>query len=677
MRNTKSNRISISLIQAIVAVLAVTTFMVVFLSSISQRGIDTVGSEFSQLSEQALPLAINNAELTQTILTQVKRLNQGMQSENESELSSAVTELDALTIKSQEELDSLFNLSDAFGGVVSDQQKEQLIHSVESLRQNSIQVLNVQRDIFAIQVTLNDLIPTFRYGVSSIGPEMNRVSSFLIQDNPEASDAANRFIASASSMESTFLVMMMAEDLEKATSEYQEMKNRIAGINLAYEDFAEWYPDIKEFASLTAPYEMVKEGFAESGVLQQILVKREKVESQKRWIKDVTHSADQTIEMLAKISETARALIKRSQTEVERTMEYVQLVLMLTGSVLVLVIVITGFVLRRWINKGVRNITRSLNLLTEHKFNLSVQSVGPAEMHVIASQLNKVIESTGDSLKMVTTNCETLYQTAGVSHSAAEETKASLDKQNHSLNEMVSTVCELQGAIREIAKVASESYEESRIAASDSIQGGKVIEENAHRLATLDSSLTINEESMAKLDGKVREITELVDLISGIAENTNLLALNAAIEAARAGEQGRGFAVVADEVRKLASDTSHQTTNIREMMAALQQAAADSKDAVIESRKEMSQAMKSSMDVKETFSKIETSVEAIKLRVEQISVATEQQERSTTNVNNNIQSISELGENTTIQLDSMIKSSEQVADIGGHQQAMLHKYDFA
>ncbi|MFA0350752.1 methyl-accepting chemotaxis protein, partial [Vibrio sp. 10N.222.55.C6] len=77
-----------------------------------------------------------------------------------------------------------------------------------------------------------------------------------------------------------------------------------------------------------------------------------------------------------------------------------------------------------------------------------------------------------------------------------------------------------------------------------------------------------------------KQIREMVDVISGIAENTNLLALNAAIEAARAGDQGRGFAVVADEVRKLASGTSQQTTNIRNMMNELVAAADRSRASV-------------------------------------------------------------------------------------------------
>ncbi|NCO47406.1 MAG: methyl-accepting chemotaxis protein, partial [Vibrio sp.] len=167
---------------------------------------------------------------------------------------------------------------------------------------------------------------------------------------------------------------------------------------------------------------------------------------------------------------------------------------------------------------------------------------------------------------------------------------------------------------------------------------------------------------MHELDQRVKKIREMVDMISGIADSTNLLALNAAIEAARAGEQGRGFAVVADEVRKLASDTSQQTTNIRDMMNELTNATQRSRQAVSDSRQEMSNALQSSQEVKTTFEQIEKAVEQIRARVEQISVATEEQERATADVSQSISQVSSQGEQTKLQLEAMVESSEQVAE---------------
>ncbi len=94
-----------------------------------------------------------------------------------------------------------------------------------------------------------------------------------------------------------------------------------------------------------------------------------------------------------------------------------------------------------------------------------------------------------------------------------------------------------------------------------------------------------------------------------------------------------------------------------------------------DSREEMTHALESSHEVKLVFSDINNAVKLIQERVEQISVATEEQERATADVSQSIAQISEQGEQTKLRLESMVESSEQVAEIAGHQQAMLHKYD--
>lgn len=674
METMKKNTFSLSLIQTISAVFFTITLLVILLSVTSIKGLENIRQRFSELSQQALPLAMTNAELTQNILEQVKQLSYATGTQSIESLQTIEQKILIHEQQSTALSDSVVKISAEFDNAVTPDQTEQLTESLFSLVSQSNTVIATQRNILTLEKTIASELDGFRYGLGSIGPEMNRISSFLVGDNPESADAANRFIANVSSMESSFVQLMMTTELDQAQIAFKEMKNRLAGVNLAYDDFKQWHPDVVEFASLTAGYEMVLSGFEPDAIVEQILAKLELVSQQRRQVEEVVIVADKTIALLNDISATANTLIGNSQRVVSSTMQTTATVVLTSSAVLVVVIIMAWFILRAWTNRGLKNILTHLNRMTEHDLTGQALLVGPLEMKEIANKLNQVIRSTNESIALVTRNCETLYQTAEISHGAAEQSNQSLTEQNQSLASMIATINQLEASIREIATVTAESYNESTAATRFSAQGVNAIEENQTRLRSLANTLNANEESMVELDKRVKQIREMVDLISGIAENTNLLALNAAIEAARAGEQGRGFAVVADEVRKLASDTSNQTTNIRERMNQLVAAAERSRLAVEESRQEMNNALESSEVVKSTFNDIEAAVTHIQTRVEQVTIATEEQERATEHVSSSISLISEQGQQTKMQLESMVESSQQVAGIAGNQQAMLHKY---
>lgn len=667
-------RFTFSLIQTVSSIFCVILLLVVFLSMVSIKGVDRVGGYFDTLSEQVLPLALNNAKLTQNVLEQVKLLGYSTQSSDLNDLNSTKSSIQKLADESNRMLQDLLVIAGHFPDAISVQDRETLVTDMAKLQAMTSKVLTMQIDIQAKQNVIDKQVEPFRYGVSSAGPEMSRISSFLAEGNPESTDAANRFVSSVSAMESAFLMLMMYEEMDKAQSEYRQLRNRLAGMELAYDDFSEWHPDVKDFASLAAAYQMVSDGFEEQGIIKNILARLTLVEEQKQELAQVMATANRVILSLNTLSEEASLLIDESESVVNSTISNIDRVLLISGTVITMIILISGLVLQRWVNNGLKNIKQHLALLAEHDFSKKSQPKGPYELQVITSKLNLVVESTAESVRSVTRNCETLYQTAEVSHDAAEQTNQSLDAQNESLQNMITTITQLEASISEIARISNASNDDAQTAETESVNGSQVVGLNQQRLHALEKTLSVNEESMSALDNRVKEIREMVDMISGIAENTNLLALNAAIEAARAGEQGRGFAVVADEVRKLASDTSQQTTNIRNMMTELVAAADRSKKSVIESRSEMANALQTSSDVKQAFEKIEVAVAQIKGRVEQIMVATEEQARATVDVTQSINRVSDQGENTKMQLESMIESSEQVADIAGHQQTMLHKY---
>ncbi|WP_114779863.1 methyl-accepting chemotaxis protein [Vibrio cholerae] len=665
---------NLSLTQTLGAVFLCITILMISLSVTSLRGIERVGAQFNQLSEQALPFALNNAALTQNFLEQVKYLGYGTRSQSEQELNQVLNEWQKLDAQAGDEITRLQQNVQLLSSAEAVQQAEQLQREILHFQQLAQSILKLQQLQLSKTAQISEQAKQFRYGLSSIGPEMGRIASFLAVDNPEAMDAANRFTASASAMESAFLLLFIEEEMSAAQKYRQELKNRVAGLELAFDDFKEWYPEIKDYASLTAPYEMVA-GFQAQAVIEQIINKLEDAQQQNKDFASAAEVAQQLVTQLNQWSTLAQQHIVQGKQEVTSTISAVTLTQQISGTLLVLAILAVWFGLRRWIGRALNNITRHLAQLTQHKLNHRLDLVGPQDFQNVAAQLNQVIVSTHESLALVTRNCETLYQTAELSHGSAEQSNQSLAAQNQALLTMAATINQLDASIREIAGVSHDSYTDSVEAAEHSAQGVKVIGQNQQRLQALETTLAVNDAAMSELNQRVSSIREMVDMISGIADSTNLLALNAAIEAARAGEQGRGFAVVADEVRKLASDTSKQTTNIRDMMNELVTAASKSRQAVDESRKEMVTALQSSEEVKSTFMQIERAVAHIRTRVEQITQATEEQKRATADVNKAVAQISEQGQETKRQLDAMLESAEQVAEIAGHQQAMLHKYE--
>ncbi|WP_372239942.1 MULTISPECIES: methyl-accepting chemotaxis protein [Pseudomonas] len=205
---------------------------------------------------------------------------------------------------------------------------------------------------------------------------------------------------------------------------------------------------------------------------------------------------------------------------------------------------------------------------------------------------------------------------------------------------------EMSATAQEVAHSAAAAVGSAQSVNDETVSGRALVESQVGSIQRLAGEIDQSVGVINKLASDSASISQVLDVIKGIAEQTNLLALNAAIEAARAGEQGRGFAVVADEVRNLAKRTQQSTEEIESMIAKLQSGVGAAVKAMSASHKMADTTVNESGKVQQALENILGAVGMIVDQNQQIATAAEEQTAVAQDIDQNIVEISQAGERT-------------------------------
>nr|WP_024679721.1 methyl-accepting chemotaxis protein [Pseudomonas syringae] len=226
--------------------------------------------------------------------------------------------------------------------------------------------------------------------------------------------------------------------------------------------------------------------------------------------------------------------------------------------------------------------------------------------------------------------------------SITESADRTLQQQNSEIEQAATAVNEMSAAVEEVARNATSTSEAARQSSLSADLGNQRVAETLAAMQKLTGLVEGSSGQVTALAGQAQDISKVLSVIRGIAEQTNLLALNAAIEAARAGEQGRGFAVVADEVRALAHRTQTSTQEIEQMISAIQAGSSATVESMQKSTLEVHSTRKTAEGAGESLRQITDSVLEINNRNLQIATASEQQAHVARDVDRSLVSIRDL-----------------------------------
>lgn len=296
------------------------------------------------------------------------------------------------------------------------------------------------------------------------------------------------------------------------------------------------------------------------------------------------------------------------------------------------------------------------------------------EIGQVASAFQRMIERFRAIIGDVGQTSSQLQEYAISLSNNTELTREGINVQTRETDQVATASTEMTHAIEEVSRNASQAATSANDANSETIDGSRVLDQAIQSINALSNRINASSEVINRVETDSSAIGSVLDVIRGIAEQTNLLALNAAIEAARAGEQGRGFAVVADEVRSLAQRTQESTQEIQDMIERLQSGAQEAVKVMAEGTGEMEITLEKATQAGESLSAIATAVESINQMNTQIATATEEQMSVSQEISRNVVNISDVAKSSEHAIAEVDQASSELKELSSRLSSMVGEF---
>ena len=346
------------------------------------------------------------------------------------------------------------------------------------------------------------------------------------------------------------------------------------------------------------------------------------------------------------------------------------------GLVTTVILFATAWPIVSEIRGSLNQVVQSLRNIAEENGDLTVRinSRSQDEVGELVNYFNRFMERLQNLVKDIVDTTLPLSALAQNLNTLTTDTNQTIANQQDSATKAKSAVEEMNQSVYLVATNAAEASTSANDAASAANEGKRVVGNTVSSIESLAQNVAETADVIKKLESDSNQVGVVLDVIKGIAEQTNLLALNAAIEAARAGEQGRGFAVVADEVRTLASRTQQSTEEIQSTIERLQSAAQSAVKVMHSGNERARESVEAANAAGHSLDTITQTIDMISKMNAQIAQSTDSQQETSRNIVGSVDAIFQRTEQTSQNSHKLASASTELASLATKLESIARQF---